>query len=168
MSTIATQAPGKSWSACPTRSLLANRLVDGKIQSSDAIFVWDFGEENGNQVYINIEVGLNPTQAFEQLGCTPDAKKKFDAWRSQWRNSHGGGHAAGWMTPPDAKQQDLGIDGPWSNTPERLVAGWLSAAKIPLAEYTAVMERLESRIENFSASRVEALAKEHAKIKETS
>jgi hypothetical protein len=135
----------------------------------DAVFHWDFGKDGENTVYTNIEVGLLPKGAFTQLGGTPADSEKWQAWSRQWTNSHGGGDYAGWMLPsdkPDKSGFPAGF-GPWSNTPERLVAGWLSNGKIPAADREAVLQRLNQRLHDFSTRRVETLMKEHMKAKGT-
>lgn len=151
--------PGKSWDFCPTRLLLADRLIEGKVQAEDAIFLWDFGYEGGRTIYINIEVGLNPVRTFKRLGASESDKEAWSVWRSQWQNNFGGGEG-NWMLSIDDTNfvPELGF---WSNTPERVVAGWLARGKIPVADRAALMARLASRIHGFSSAHVEELEKEH-------
>lgn len=170
MSTLTTgdpHGPGKSWNSCPTRTLFANRLVDGKVQAEDAVFLWDFGREGEKTVCINVEVGLLPAGAFTQLGGTQADKENWQAWSRQWNNFHGGGTYVGWMSSPSNTGLAAGF-APWSNTPERLVAGWLSDGKIPAADRAPLMDRLASRIHGFSVARVEGFEKEHMATKDAS
>lgn len=159
MTTASNHGPGKSWDSCPTRTLFAGRLIDGMVQEKDAIFLWDMKTEDGKTIYINIEVGLNPIRTFKRLGATDSDKQAWSLWRSQWQNSVGGGEG-NWMLSIEDKKFNTQL-GFWSNTPERVVAGWLSGGKIPVVDRAALLERLASRIHGFSIARVEGLTKEH-------
>jgi hypothetical protein len=141
----------KSWDSCPTRALCQSRLVDGKIQSMDAVFLWDIDSIDGRSIYTNLEVGLFPAGGFSKLGGTASDMERWEIWKRQWRSSHGGGGPrSGWMMPSE-------IEGwaTWSYTPELLLAGWLFNEKI--LSRAEVLQRVKERICDFSIARLEEL-----------
>lgn len=162
MQQVSDQATAKSWNSCPTRELCLGRLVDGKIQAVDAVFLWDIDSFQGRSVYTNVEVGLYPAGGFSSLGGTASDMEKWELWTRQWRNSHGGGGPCpGWMMP--SRFEGLAN---WSWTPERLLAGWLSEGRI--RSRAEVLQRAEERISDFSIPRLEEFEAELAELNDQS